>query len=326
MRLLLASVAFALIALSAPLTAQPAPPRDTWPAKPVRWINTAAPGSSGDIIARVVSDRLGAIWGQQVVIEGRPGAAGNIAAQAAARAAPDGYTYFFAVASTLAVNPYTFKTPGFDAERDFTPVVAIGTSPFMIAVNAGLPVRTLAELIALAKAQPGKLSYATSGSRNLQHIAMEMLERKAGIDLLNVPFRGSPFAAQETMAGRTEVYIDSVPAMAAHVGGDKLRVLAVTSATRLPGFDAIPPVADTVPGYAAAGWFALVAPAGTPQDVLAKVNADVNAVLAQPDAQELLRRNGVFNGGGSLAATERFMRAERAWWGEAVRSAGIEAE
>jgi tripartite-type tricarboxylate transporter receptor subunit TctC len=224
------------------------------------------------------------------------------------------------------VNPFTFKTPGFDAERDFTPVVVIGASPFMIAVNAGLPAASLAELIALAKAKPGKLSYATSGSRNLQQIAMEMLKHKAGIDMLNVPFRGSPFAAQETMAGRTEVYIDSVPAMSSHIGGDKLRVLAVTSAERVPGFAAIPTVGETVPGYAAAGWFALVAPAGTPAEVLAKVNADVNAVLARPEAQELLRRSGVFNGGGTLAETQRFMRAERAWWGEAVRNAGIVAE
>lgn len=297
-----------------------------WPTKAVHWINTAAPGSSGDIMARIVADRLAAMWGQPIVQDNRPGAAGNLAAQAAARSAPDGYHFFFAVASTLAVNPSTFANVPFNAERDFVPVVMIGFSPFMIAVNPAVPANTMADLIALAKKQPGKLSYATSGTRNLQHITGEMLKLKAGIDLLNVPYRGSPFAANDTIAGRTEVYIDSVPAMSAHIGGDKLRIIAVTSKTRLAGYESIPTVAETVPGFAPSGWFALVAPAGTPPDVLARVNKDVNTVLALQEVKDLLRRYAVFNGGGSLEEVQAFMRAERTAWGDAVRGAGIKPE
>ena len=281
----------------------------SWPTKAVHWTNTAAPGSSGDIMARIVADRLAAMWGQPIIHDNRPGAAGNLAAQAAARSEPDGYPFFFAVASTLAVNPYTFASLPFDAERDFVPVVMIGFSPFMFAVNPAVPVNTMADLIALAKKQPGKLSYATSG-----------------IDILNVPYRGSPFAANDTIAGRTEVYIDSVPAMSAHIGGDKLRVIAVTSKTRLAGYDSIPTVAETVPGFSPSGWFALVAPTGTPPAVLARVNKDVNTVLALQEVKDLLKRYAVFNGGGSLEEVQAFMRAERTAWGDAVRGAGIKPE
>lgn len=299
---------------------------DAWPTKPVRWIQSAAPGSSPDIIGRIVSDRLGAMWGQQIITDNRPGAAGNIAAQAAARSAPDGYTHFFAVASTLAVNPYTFKSLPFDAERDFVPIVNIGVSPFMFAVNPALPVNSMGELIALAKAKPGKLSFATSGSRNLQHITGEMLKSRAGIDMLNVPYKGSPLAAQDTIAGRTDIYIDSVPAMSGHLAGGKLRIIGVTSPDRLPGFENIPTVAEAVPGFAAVGWFALLAPAGTPPDVLARVNKDINSVLAVKEVRDLLHRNGVFNGGGTIEEMQRFLRSERALWGEAIRGAGIKPE
>ena len=297
-----------------------------WPERPVRWIHTSPPGSSADIIARVLSDPLGARWGRQVIIDNRPGAAGNIAAQAAARSAPDGYNYFFGVASTLAVNPHTMKTVPFDAERDFMGVASIGVSPFMIAVQPALPARSVAELIAQAKDNPGKLAFATSGTRNLPHITGELFKRSAGIDMLNVPYKGSPQAVQSLIAGDTQVYFDSVPALAQHLSGGRVRVIGVTAAKRLPGFESIPAVAETLPGFIAVGWFALVAPAGTPADVVARVNADVNAVLAQPEVARRMRDLGVFDGGGSPAELDAFMRAERARWQKVVREAGIDPE
>jgi tripartite-type tricarboxylate transporter receptor subunit TctC len=298
----------------------------TWPERPVRWIHTSPPGSSADIVARVLSEPLATRWGRQVIIDNRPGAAGNIAAQAAARAAPDGYNYFFGVASTLAVNPYTFKSVPFDAERDFVGVANLGVSPFMIAVNALVQAKTLAELIALAKAQPGKLAFATSGPRNLPSITGELFKATAGIDMLNVPYKGSPQAVQSLIAGETQVYIDSVPALAPHLAGGRLRVLGVTSPRRIAGFESIPAVAETLPGFAAVGWFALLAPAGTPGEIVLRVNQDLDAVLALPGVAQRMRELGVFEGGGSPQELDRFMREERARWQKVIREAGIEPE
>jgi tripartite-type tricarboxylate transporter receptor subunit TctC len=261
-----------------------------------------------------------------VITDNRPGAAGNIAAQAAARASPDGYNYLFGVASTLAVNPFTLKTVPFDVERDFAPVALIGLSPFMIAVNPTLPVTSMAELITVAKAKPSKLTFATPASRNLQHITGELLKHRAGIDMLNIPYKGSPAAAQDTIAGQTDIYIDSVPAMAAHVSSGRLRVIAVTSPRRVPGFDSIPTVAETVAGFAAVGWFALLAPVGTPAEAIARVNRDVNAVLAQPETAQRLQQLGVFDGGGTPHQLQRFLRSEREQWQRVIRDAGIEPE
>ena len=196
----------------------------------------------------------------------------------------------------------------------------------MIAVNPALPVNSMAELIALAKSKPGKLSYATSGVRNLQHITGEMLKSRTGIDILNVPYKSSPFAAQDTIAGRTEIYIDSVPAMAGHIAGGTLRVIGVTSKDRLPGFENIPTVAETVPGFAPVGWFALLAPAGTPPEVLTRANKDINTVLTLKEIKERLQQSGVFNGGGSVEDMQSFLRSERALWGEAIQKAGIKPE
>lgn len=320
------AVAAACALLAASLLASQDALAQTWPARPVRWIHTSPPGSAADIIARVLSERLSASWGQQVIIDNRPGAAGNIAAQAAARAAADGYNYFFGVASTLAVNPYTFKSLPFDAERDFAPVASIGISPFMIAVNPAVPLKSIGELIAFARSQPGKLSYATSGSRNLPHITGELLKHSAGIDMLNVPYKGSPAAAQDTIAGRTEIYIDSVPAMAAHVASGRLRILGVTASRRIAGFEAIPAVAETIADFAAVGWFALLAPAGTPPEIITRVNADVNAVLAIPEIAVRMRQFGVFDGGGTPDQLDRFLRAERSRWQKVIRDAKIEPE
>ena len=297
-----------------------------WPEKPVRWILTSPPGSSGDIVARLVAEPLGARWGRPVVIDNRPGAAGNIAAQAAARATPDGYTFFFGVASTLAVNPSTFKTLPFDAERDFAGVAGIGVSPFMIAVNPSVPATSVAELVALARQRPGKLAFATSGARNLPHITGELFKATAGIDMLNVPYKGSPQAVQSLIAGDTQVYFDSVPALTPHIASGRVRVIGVSSAARLPGFESIPAIAETLPGFLAVGWFALVAPAGTPADAIARVNRDINAVLAQPELARRMRELGVFDGGGSPQELDRFMAAERARWRKVVRDAGIEPE
>jgi len=306
--------------------ASPLASAQAWPARPIRWVLPSAAGSAPDIIARMLSDKLSAALGQQIIIDNRPGAAGNIAAQTVARSAPDGYTFLFGQASTLAINPYTFKSTGFDADRDFAAVISIGVSPFMFAVTPSLKAHTMAELIALARAEPGKLSFATSASRNLSHISGEMLKATAGIDMVHVPYKGSQQAAADTVAGLTHLYIDSIPAMSSYAQSGRLRVIGVTARSRVPGFESVPTVNETLPGFEAVGWFALVAPAGTPPEVISRSNRELNTILGQPDVGQRMRGFGMFDFGGSSADLDQFMKSERSKWAKVMREARIEPE
>ncbi len=315
----------ALTALTA-VGASPLASAQAWPARPIRWVLPSAAGSAPDIIARMLSDKLSAALGQQIIIDNRPGAAGNIAAQTVARSAPDGYTFLFGQASTLAINPYTFKSTGFDADRDFAAVISIGVSPFMFAVTPSLKAQTMAELIELARAEPGKLSFATSASRNLSHISGEMLKATAGINMVHVPYKGSQQAAADTVAGLTHLYIDSIPAMSSYAQSGRLRVIGVTARSRVPGFESVPTVNETLPGFEAVGWFAIVAPAGTPAEVIERTNRELNTILAQPEVGQRMRGFGMFDFGGSSADLDRFMKSERSKWAKVMREARIEPE
>ena len=297
-----------------------------WPTKPVRWILPSAAGSAPDVVARLLGDRLSTVWGQQVLIDNRPGAAGNIAAVATRNSTPDGYTYFFAQASTMAVNPFTFKSIPFDPDKDFAGVITIGLSPFMFGLNTALPITSVPELIAYAKANPGKLSFATSASRNLSHISGELLKGVAGIDMLHVPYKGSPQAAQDAISGQVQIFIDSIPTMSAHIQSGRLRVVGVTSPKRVPGYESIPTFAETLPGFSAVGWFALLAPAATPRDAINRVNKDINAVLAIPEIAQRMHTLGMFDGGGTPEGLDSFLRTERAKWQRVIRDAKFELE
>lgn len=314
MRLVAAAALFLFTALAA---AQP------WPEKPVKFYVAGAAGSAPDIIARLIGDGLARIWGQQVVVDNRPGAAGNLGTAAAAKAPADGYNILFGQAAPLALNQHTFRSLPFDAEKDLVPVVAIGLSPMMIAVNNDLPAKNLAELIALAKAQPGKINFGTSSQRNIPHLTGEMLASMAGIKLTHVPYKSNAQAAAETASGLTQAYIDGIPPMRAHMQAGRVRVIAVSSAKRLPNFPDIPAVGETLPGFQFGGWFAILAPAGTPQDVVARINKDVNTVLASPAMSERQLGFGIYGGGGTPEDLGRFLREERENYGKAVKAAGI---
>jgi tripartite-type tricarboxylate transporter receptor subunit TctC len=299
---------------------------EEWPSKPVKFYVAGAAGSAPDIIARLIGDGLAKIWGQQVIIDNRPGAAGNLGTAAAARAPADGYNILFGQAAPLALNQHTFKSLPFDPEKDLVPVVAIGLSPMMIAVNNDLPVKNVAELIALAKAQPGKVNFGTSSQRNIPHLAGEMLASMAGVKLTHVPYKSNAQAAAETASGLTQVYIDGIPPMRAHMQAGRLRVIAVSSAKRLSNFPDIPAVAETLPGFEFGGWFAILAPTGTPKEVVARVNKDVNTVLASPAMSERQLGFGIYGGGGTPQALAEFLRRERESYGRAVKAAGIQPE
>lgn len=318
-------------------TLPPAAPAQTWPDKPVRVVVSSAAGSAPDIVARLISDQLGPMWGKAVVVDNRPGAGGNLGAQAAARSAPDGYTLWFAHATPVVMNQFLFKAPGFDAERDFDAIVRVGVNPMMIAVNPAVPAKDLKELVALSKAKAGQLSFATSGAKNIPHLVGETFNRITGAGMVNVPYKGSQQAAQDTIGGTAEVYIDAVPPMAPLVGaqqanapvvgaGGRLRPLGVSTLSRIPGFEQVPTLREQGFDLVMQGWMGFLAPAGTPREVIERVNRDVNAVLARAEVVARLRLLGTYDLGSGIKQFDIFIRTERAVWQRAVQAAKIERE
>lgn len=297
-----------------------------WPERPVKVVVSTAAGSAPDIVARIITDQLGALWGRGLVIDNRPGAGGNLGAQAAAKGPADGYTLWFAHATPVVMNQYLFKTPGFDAERDFTPIVRIGVNPMMIAVNPGVPAPDLKSLVALAKARPDKLSFSTSGSKNIPHLVGEALNQAAATGMIHVPYKGSQQAAGDTVSGQTQVYVDAVPPMVPWLQGNRLRALAVTTRNRIPGFEAVPTALEQGVDLVMSGWVGFLAPAGTPREVIERVNRDVNAILAKPDVIARMRTLGTYELGGTRADFERFIGEERRLWERVVQAARIERE
>lgn len=320
-RMLLCSLTLALAANAA---------AQTWPERPVKVIVSSAAGTAPDIIARLIGEQLGQAWGRGVIVDNRPGAGGNLGAQAAARSASDGYTLWFAHATPVVMNQYLFKNPGFDAARDFTPIVRVGINPMVIAVTPTLPARNLKELIALSKAKAGKLSFTTSGSKNIPHLVGESLNQLTGAGMVNVPYKGSQQAAQDVVAGLAEVYIDAVPPMMPWVGPGgtpaRLRPLAVTTAQRLPGFEQLPTARESGTDLVMQGWMGFLAPVGAPKDVIARVSRDVNAVLQRQDIVARLRGLGTYELGSSTADFDAFIQAERKQWEGIVKAAHIESE
>ena len=301
-----------------------------WPERPVKVIVSSAAGSAPDIVARLILEPLGQTWGKGVVVDNRPGAGGNLGAQAAARSAPDGYTLWFAHATPVVMNQYLFKSPGFDAVRDFTPIVRVGVNPMMVAVHPSVPARTLKELVDLSKSRAGKVSFTTSGTRNIPHLVGETLNQLTGAGMVNVPYKGSQQAAQDTAAGLAEVYIDAVPPMmpwvAAGGGAARLRPLAVTTAQRIEGFEQLPTARESGVDLVMQGWLGFMAPAGVPREVIERVNRDVNAVLQRPDIVSRLRQLGTYQYGGSTAEFDAFIKQERRQWEAVVKAARLDAE
>jgi tripartite-type tricarboxylate transporter receptor subunit TctC len=312
------------IALTAAVTTADAQP---WPARPIRVFVSQAAGGTPDIICRLVTGRMSRALGQQIVVDNRPGSGNIIGAQAAARATPDGYNFFCATAAPLVSNPYTFKKLPYDPVKDFAAVGMIAKISFIVLAHPSVRARTLPELIALEKAQPGKLAFATDGPRNFSGMIAAWLNKLAGTNILQVPYAVMPVGIQDTLAGRTQLAILAVPSAAPFMKRGELRALAVTSARRIPGFEEIPPVAETFPGFDFIGWFALVAPAGTPPAVVKRVNAELDAALKDPDILQRLRDIGFYTDGAETPrALDDFLRAERERWSRVAREIGIEPE
>jgi tripartite-type tricarboxylate transporter receptor subunit TctC len=297
-----------------------------WPTKPVTLIVPATSGGAPDITARLLTARLSAKLGQQFIVDNRVGAAGAIGGAAVAKAQPDGYTYLFGSTSSISMNRLTLPSLGYDPVRDFAPVVNIGISPMMVAVSAELPVKTLPELIALAKQQPGRLNFATAGSRNIPHVTGELFASMAQIQLVHIPYKSGPLANADVGSGRVQIMVDGIPPLAPLIANGKLRPIATASAQRLPGLENIPAVAETLPGFEINGWFAIMAPAGVPQNIVERFNREVNVILKEPATIARLRELGTYPVGGSPEDLRKFIERDFANLEKAVAAAKLQKE
>ena len=317
-------IAVALIGLA--LAFSPAQAQ-SWPVKPVKIIVSLAAGGTPDIICRLISERLSALLGQPVIVENRPGGANVVGALAAARAPADGYTLLFATAATLVSNPYTFKTLPYDPVKDFTAVAMVAKNPFLILVHPSVPASTLPEVVAYDKANPGKLTFATDGKRNFSGILATWINKASGANILQVPYTTMPQGVQDTIAGRTQLTILSPPSAAPHIASGSLKVVAVSWPKRLPQYPKVPPISDNYPGVDLTGWFALVAPTGTPADVIARVNAEMDKILKAPEMVSRLEELGFYTDGAETPeATRAFIQAQYELWGRVVREIGLQPE
>lgn len=295
----------------------------TWPSKPVRMIVPAGSGAAPDVIARLLSDKLAAIWGQGVVVENRPGAGGIPGMSALARSDKDGYTIGFVPAAMGTITPLVFKNPQFNPDTDLMPVATVGTSPLMLVTPTSTGIQSLSDLAKTAKANPGKVNFAAPQLNSLPHLAGEMLSKTGGMGLFTVPYPAPPVAINAVLAGDATLTADGVPSLIGHIRGGKLKALAVTSAQRLPGLD-IPTVAETYPGFEIIGWFQIIVPAGTPSAVSEKINRDVNRIMQQPDMVGRLADMGIYPRVDSLTGAKEFFVEQQKAMKKLVSELGIQ--
>lgn len=318
-----------LLHLAAGAAALPVLPRVAsaldYPTRPVHILLGFPPGGSSDIIGRLIAQRLSQRLGQPFVFDNRPGAGSNIATEAVARAAPDGYTLLW-VTSPNAINATLYKHLDFNFTRDIAPVVAVFRVPNVMEVNPAVPVRTVAEFIAYAKANPGKLNFASGGIGSTPHLAAELFKFMAGVDIRHVPYRGSAPALVDLLSGQVQVMFDLLPASIGYIRAGKLRPLAVTTATRSNVLPELPTVGETVPGYEASTFNGVGVPTGTPSAIIDKLNVEINAGLADPAIKARLANLGATELGGSPAEFGKLAADETAKWAKVIRFAGIKAE
>ncbi len=298
---------------------------ETYPERPVHLIVGFAAGGPQDIVMRLIGQWLSEQLGQSFIIENRPGAAGNIAAEAVARATPDGYT-LLSVSSPNAINATLYNNLNFNFINDIAPVASIIRVPLVMEVNLSVPVGTVPEFIAYAKANPGKISYASGGVGTPQNVSAELFKMMTGVNMVHVPYRGSAPALTDLIAGQVQVMFDTTPASMAYIRAGRVRPLAVTTATRADVLPELPTVADFVPGYEATSWFGIGAPAATPAEIVGKLNSEINSAIADPKIKTRLLDLGGTILAGSPADFRKLIANETEKWAKVVKFAGIKAE
>lgn len=295
-----------------------------WPTRPLRIIVPFGPGSGNDIVARLVGEHLTRALGQPVVVDNRAGGNGTIGADAAARAAPDGYTLFVTTNTTQAAAPSLMKKINYDPVKDFAPIGRIANTPAMLVVHPSLPVKTVAELIALAKARPGKLTYASGSAGTL--VPGAMLTSMAGIDMLHVPYKSIPLGINDVIAGQVDMMFTDMATGTPQVKGGKLRALGVSSLTPVPALPDVPPIAQSIKGFELLAWYAMYAPAGTPAPVVERLNRELRAFVGNPATQERMTTLGLQPVTSTPQELADFGRSELAKWTRLIQQAGIQPE
>ena len=297
-----------------------------YPTKPVRIVVPFPAGGTTDIIARATAQKLSEAWGHQVIVDNRPGAAGNIGAELVAKSAPDGYTLLMGTVGTHAINSSLYAKMPYDHVKDFAPVILVAGVPNVLVVNPEVPVKTVPELIAYVKTNPGKLNFASSGSGTSIHLSGELFKTMTGVQMTHVPYKGSAPALTDLMGGQVQLMFDNLPSSLAFIKAGKLRALAVTSTTRAAALPDVPTVADFVPGFEASSWFGLLAPAGTSPAIIAKINGEVAKWLATPEAREKLTAQGANIAGGTPEDFAKHIQAETAKWAKVVKESGAKVD
>ena len=298
---------------------------DDYPSRPLRIIVPVAAGGGADFAARLMSQKLNEAWGQPVIVDNRPGGAGNFGVALAAKSAPDGYTIVLPITS-FPINPSLYQNLPFDTVKDFAPVVRVGSGALLLVVHPSVAA-SVEQLIAVAKAKPESLNYANSGNGTTAHLAGELFKRMAGVDIVGVPYKGGGPSIIDLVAGQVQMYFATIPAAIGQVKAGRLRALGVTSPQRVPELPQIPTVAESgLPGFEVIWWIGFFAPAGTPRPIVEKLNAESVRILQQPDTRERFANHGMMPGGGTPEELGAFLKSEIAKWAKVVREAKIQAQ
>ena len=296
-----------------------------WPARPVRVVVPFTPGGSTDITARLVSNRLQEVWGQSVVVENKPGAGGNIAADMVAHSDPDGYTILIS-GPPLVTNQFLYPSLSYDPVGDFAPVTMLITQPNLMCVPNSSPAKSVQEFIAYCNDNRGKVTFASSGNGTTLHLSGELFKRLAKVEMIHIPYRGGAPAINDLIPGRVDVIFDNMPSILSHVRAGSLRGLAVTTKDRVGVVPEIPTIAETVPGFDVFSWFGFFVPARTPPDVIARINADTNAALAYPQVKSRFEDLGAVPKGSTPSELAAFLKSETDKWGPVIKEAKIKVE
>jgi tripartite-type tricarboxylate transporter receptor subunit TctC len=299
----------------------------TYPDRPIRMIVPFAPGGATDVLARTLSQKFTETWGQQVVVENRTGAGGNIGADIVAKAAPDGYTLLMGAIGPNAVNAFIFPKMPYDTEKDFAPITQVARVPMLLVVHPSLPVKSVKELIAYAQGNPDKINFASGGIGASQHLAGELFKSMTGVKLVHVAYKGAQASVNDVLAGQAQITFGDMISFLPHAKAGKVRPIAVTTARRSPVVPDLPTISEAgVPGYEATAWYGLFAPAGTPAAVVNKLSAESVRILKTPEVAERVANLGAEPVASTPAEYADFLKAEMARWGKVVRSAGIKSE
>ncbi|HVO87442.1 MAG TPA: tripartite tricarboxylate transporter substrate binding protein [Casimicrobiaceae bacterium] len=308
------------------LAIAPSAAAQRYPEKPIRFIMTAPAGSSIDTLGRTIADKLKDRLGQPVIVENKPAAGGTVAVAEVARAAPDGYTMVLGFPGPLAFAPLLQKL-SYDVQKDLAPVITTSNQPSVLAVNAAVPAKTLQELIAYAKANPGKLNYASVGNGSSSHLSMELLKSMAGVDIVHVPFNGSPPAVTATVQGETQMIFAVMQPLQAQIQAGKLRAIAVTTARRFALLPDLPTIAESgYPGFESNAWNGILVPAATPRPIVERLNAEINAVLKMPDVVQRMNSQGFELVGGTPEEFGKLIRSDVERWAPVIRKVGLKVD